>query len=238
MQAFLAILRYDVEQLTRSWVTRVWILLLVVPALFLVAVAANEKELASETMAAYIAAVLAPFSALAVAVIASSAVSGEASIIADSIMSRSVTRTEYISAKIIARMGFTLAVYLAVMIPFAYLIIRYAAADTSIAGVVAGVLMVALLLAFLAAFGLTMSTLLSNVLMAVLAVLLVIVLSGVVLQFLGLTWMSTTAVIEALPRTFRGQSSSWDVARVIVVFPSLTAASLFTSIWVFRRKDL
>jgi ABC-2 type transport system permease protein len=238
MQAFLAILRYDLQQLSRSWVARVWIPLLVGPALFLIAVAANENELASETMGAYIAAVLAPFSALAVAVLSSSAISGEAGIIADSILSRSVTRTEYISAKILARIGFTVAVYLVVIIPFSYLIIRYASSDISIPGVVAGLLMVGMLLIFLAAFGLTMSTLMSNVLMAVLAVLLVIVLSGVVLQFLGLSWMSTTAVIEALPRTFRGENSPWDAIRVMVVFPALTAASLFTSIWVFRQKDL
>jgi ABC-type transport system involved in multi-copper enzyme maturation permease subunit len=238
MQAFLAILRYDLQQLGRSWVTRVWIPLLVVPALFLIAVAANEQELASETMGAYVAAVLAPFSALAVAVLASSAVSGESGIIADSIMSRSVTRTEYILAKIMARIGFTLAVYLLVMIPFSYLVIRYAAADTSFPGVVAGLVMGALLLIFLAAFGLTMSTVISNVLVGVLAVLLVIVLSGVVLQFLGLSWMSTTAVIEGLPRTFRGDTSAWDIVRVILVFPTLTAAALGASVWVFRRKDL
>ena len=50
--------------------------------------------------------------------------------------------------------------------------------------------------------------------------------------------MSTTAVIEGLPGTFRGVSSPWDVVRVILVFPTLTAAALFASIWVFRHKDL
>ncbi len=238
MQAFLAILRYDLTQLTRSWVARVWIPLLVGPALFLVAVAASQNELASETMGAYIAAVLAPLSALAVAVLSSSAINGESGIIADSIMSRSVTRTEYISAKIVARVGFTVAVYFVVIIPFAYLVVRYAASDTSFGGVLAGILMVGALLTFLAAFGLSMSTVMTNVLMAVLAVLLVVVLSGVVLQFLGLTWMSTTAVIEALPATFRGDVSGWDVFRVMLVFPALTAAAVFASVWVFRQKDL
>ncbi|MGE3855411.1 MAG: hypothetical protein AB7G21_00490, partial [Dehalococcoidia bacterium] len=95
MQAFLAILRYDLGLLTRSWITRIWLPLLVAPALFLVAVAANEDELASETLAAYLAAVLIPISGLAVAVLSSSAVSGESGIIADGILSRSVTRSEY-----------------------------------------------------------------------------------------------------------------------------------------------
>ena len=114
MQAFLAILRYDLGQLSHSWLVRIWVALLIVPAVFLIVVAANEQELASETMAAYVGAVLVPLSGLAVAVIASAAVSSESAVIADSILSRSVTRTEYLWAKIVARIGVTLTVYFAV----------------------------------------------------------------------------------------------------------------------------
>jgi hypothetical protein len=238
MQAFLAILRYDLGLLTRSWITRIWLPLLVAPALFLVAVAANEDELASETLAAYLRAVLIPISGLAVAVLASSAVSGESGIIADGILSRSVTRSEYMAAKVISRLGFTAAIYMLVMIPFAYLIIRYAAPDTSLGGVAVGLLVVCLLLTFLGALGITFSTLFSNVLLAVLGLLLVMVLSGFVLQFLGLTWMSTTAVVYGLPDTFRGNTPVWDLVRVFLVFSSLTAAAIATSFWVFRERDL
>jgi hypothetical protein len=238
MQAFLAILRYDLGLLTRSWITRIWLPLLVAPALFLVAVAANEDELASETLAAYLAAVLIPISGLAVAVLSSSAVSGESGIIADGILSRSVTRSEYMAAKVLSRLGFSAAVYLLVMVPFAYLIIRYAAPDTSLAGVVVGLLIVCLLLTFLGALGITFSTLFSNVLLAVLGLLLVMVLSGFVLQFLGLTWMSTTAVVTGLPSTFRGQTPTWDLVRMFIVFSALTAAAIATSFWVFRERDL
>ena len=238
MQAFLAILRYDLGLLTRSWITRIWLPLLVAPALFLVAVAANGDELASETLAAYLAAVLIPISGLAVAVLSSAAVSGESGIIADGILSRSVTRSEYMAAKIISRLGFSAAVYLLVMVPFAYLIMRYAAPDTSLAGVVVGLLVVCLLLTFLGALGITLSTLFSNVLLAVLGLLLVVVLSGFVLQFLGLTWMSTTAVVYSLPDTFRGNTPVWDLVRIFLVFSSLTAAAITTSFWVFRERDL
>lgn len=238
MQAFLAILRYDLGLLARSWIIRIWLPLLIAPALFLVAVAANENELASETLAAYIAAVLVPISGLAVAVLASAAVSGEASIVADGILSRSVTRTEYISAKIASRLGFTTVVYALVMVPFSYLVIRYAAPDTSISGVVIGLTMVALLLIFLGAVGITFSTLFSNVLLSVLLLLLLAVVSGVVLQFLGLTWMSTTAVVNNLPETFRGVTPVWEIVRVLFVFAALTAAAIVASFWIFRQRDL
>ena len=238
MQAFLAILRYDIGQLSHSWVVRIWVVLLAVPAVFLVVVAGSEGELASETLYVFMAGVLAPLSALAVSVIAVAAVSGENAVLADSILSRSVTRTEYISAKIVARIGTTMAVYLAVVLPFTYFTTRYAVHDISIGGVTIGLLMVALMLVFLAALGIALSTVARNVLLAVLALLLVVVFSGVALQFLGLTWMSTTAVLTALPETFRGETAVWDEVRVLAVFSALTAASIAASLWLFRTRDL
>ena len=238
MQAFLTILRYDIGQLSRSWIVRIWVVLLAAPAVFLVVVAASEDELASQMLYAYIAAVLAPLSTLAVSVIAVAAVSGENAVLADSIMSRSVTRTEYISAKIVARIGTTILVYLAIVLPFAYFTARYAERDISIGGVTIGLMMVAAMLVFLAAFGIALSTVARNVLLAVLALLLVVVVSGVALQFLGLSWMSTTAVITALPETFRGETAVWEEVRVLAVFSSLSAASIAASLWLFRIRDL
>lgn len=238
MQAFLAILRYDLGQLIRSWITRIWLPLLIAPALFLVVVAANEAELASETLGAYVAAVVMPISGLAVAVLTAGAISGEASVIADGILSRSVTRTEFVWAKVAARLGFALAIYFAVMLPFTYLILRYAAVDTTYGGIVIGILTVALILSFLGALGLTLSSLMTNVLLAVLSLLLLVVLSGVILQFLGLEWMSTTAVLARLPQTFRGHTPAWDIVRELVVFAGLTAAAVFASFWIFKNRDL
>lgn len=238
MQAFLAILKYDLGQLTRSWLIRIWIVLLLGPAAFLVVVSATEKELASETLAAYIGAVLAPLSALAVAVITAGAIAGETATVADSIMSRSVTRAEYLWAKIVSRLGVTMLVYFVVAVPFAYLVTRYAAKDTSFGGVAGGLMMVAVLLAFLAAFGIALSTFMRNVLVAVLVLLATLLISGVVLQFLGLSWMSTTAVIERLPDTFRGRTPAYDQIRVLVIFPVLTAVAIVSAMWSFRQKDL
>ena len=238
MQAFLVLLRYDLGQMGRSWIVRLWIALLAIPALFVVAVAANEKELASETLGAYVAAVLAPLSWLAVSIFAASAVAGEAAVIADSILSKSVTRTEYLSAKIVARVGTTVFVSLAILAPFAFLLSRYAVSDVSVTGVTLGLLMVAALLAFLASLGIALSTVFKNVQLAVLCVLVAVLLSGLAFQFLGVTWMSTTAVLEQLPETFRGQTASWLAFRVLGVFVALSAAAVVASLMIFRRKDL
>ena len=238
MQAFLAILQYDFIQLTRSWISRIWLPLLVAPAIFFVIVAETQAELASETMAFYVTAILAPISALAVAILASGAISGESSIISDSILSRSVTRTEYVAAKIISRIGFTLIVYAIVVFPFTYLMFRLAVQDASLSGVALGWVVLASLLTFLAALGIAMSIAMSNVLPAVLTVLLTVLLSGAVLQFLGLSWLSSTAVIDQLPQTFRGETDVWEQLRVFTVFTGLSVFALVAGTFVFRHKDL
>jgi hypothetical protein len=238
MQAFLAILRFDLSQLIHSWLVRIWVTLLAASAIFLVSVSANEGELASETLAIYTAAIYVPFSVAVLAVLAVSAVNGEASVTADSILSKSVTRTEYITAKIASRIGITLGVYLLVMAPFAYLVMRYAISDTSVSGVIIGLLMVSTLLSFLVAAGIMLSILMRNVLFAVPVLIAGVLLSGAVLQFVGLTWMSATAVINELPETFRGETPVWDEVRVLFVFISLSLAAIISGIWQFRRKDL
>lgn len=238
MQAFLTLLKFDLGQLARSWLVRLWIVLLLAPAIFLVVVAASQQERASETLAAYIAAVLAPLSWLAISVIAAGSIAGETNMIADAILSKSVKRTEYMAAKIAARMGATLGIYFVVMIPFVYLVSRYGANDTSIVGTVVGLIVVGTLLAFLVAYGIAMSVLLRNMQLAAVIVLLTVLVSGFALQFLGLTWMSTTAVINALPRTFRGETPLWEQIRVFGVFSALAAGAVSGSMWLFREKDL
>lgn len=238
MQAFLAILRYDAAQLTRSWLLRIWLALLVAPAVFLVAVAANEQELASETLAAYLAAVYAPFTAIAVSVLAAGAVSGEASVIADSFLSKSVTRAEYMWAKIVARLGVTLGVFLIVLVPFTLLVVRYGVPDTSTGGLIVGLLMVGALVAFLSSAGIMLSTLLSNVLVSVLVLLVGVLASGVLLQFMGLHWLSATAVFDNMPGTLRGDTPLWDSMRVLVVFSVLAGGAVYGSLRLFHRRDL
>lgn len=238
MQAFLVLLRYDLGQMARSWIVRAWVALLIIPAGFLVGVAATNSELASETMALYEYAVFAPLSWLAVSIFAASAISGEAGVMADAILSKSVNRTEYLAAKLVSRIGATLAVYLAVTIPFAYLLSRYAVADTTLWGLFFGLLMVGVMVSFLAALGILLSTVFRNVQLAILAVMVAVLFSGAVLQFLGLKWMSTTAILNELPATFRGETSLWTIFRVLIVFTALTAASIASSLYLFRQKDL
>lgn len=238
MQAFLAILRYDLNLLTRSWIVRLWFPLLLGPAVFLVVVASTQNEVASETMGRYVAAVLLPISGLAIAILTGSAISGELSVISDGILSRSVTRAEYLWAKIASRIGFTIALYLLIMLPFSYLMTRYAISDATASGIAAGILEVGVLLIFFGALGILLSSTVQNTLFAVLIMLVFVLSSGLLFQFLGLNWLSTTAVVQDLPVTYRGNTPLWDHMRVVIVFSAFTIAALITAVWAFRSRDL
>lgn len=238
MQAWLHLVRIDLGELGRSRSARAWALLLIAGAAYLAVVASRERELASETLGFYMQAVLAPLAWLAVSFLSASAVSGETDVIADSILSRSVSRGEYILAKIAARIGAVLAVCLAVPIPFAYFVVRYAAGDVSWWGIAAGLAMVCALAASLAAIGIALSVAVRRTAAAFAAVLAAAVLPGLALQFLGLNWLSVIVVLDELPRTFRGETSAWFLARTLCCFALLAAVSTAISVRVFRRKDL
>ncbi len=239
MQAYLAILRYDIVQLAHSWLLRVWISVLALSGLFFVAVAASQEEKASETLAIYAATALAPISALAVAVIGGASVSGEAAIASDSILARSVTRTEYVAAKVTSRMTMALLVLAAVMIPSANLILRYSSEpDTSTAGVVAGLVMVTAMLLSVLAPAIALSTLLRNSLFSTLIALAgSLVLAGA-FYAVGLPWLSGWGVFHELAATFRGETSLWREIGVIMSYGIVSALGLTAAFVVFRRRDL
>ena len=138
----------------------------------------------------------------------------------------------------LAASGIASPMHWLVTLPLAYLLMRYAVPDATVGGLANGLVMVCVMLAFLASLGILLSTAFRNVQLAILAVMVSVLFSGALLQFLGLTWMSTTAVLNQLPQTFRGTTTVWATLRVVIVFGALTAASITAAVWVFRRKDL
>ena len=239
MQAYRAILRYDVVQLAHSWLLRAWTTVLVLSALFFVAVAASQEEKASETLAVYVVAVLAPISALAVAVIGASSVAGEAAIASDSILARSVTRTEYLAAKVTSRMTIAVVVLAAVAIPFSNLILRYSSeSDTSTPGVIAGLAMVIVMLLSVLAPAIAFSTLLRNSFFSTLITLAGSVVLGGALYVVGLPWLSGWGVLHDLAATFRGETSLWREVSVLASYAIVSALGLTAAFVVFRRRDL
>jgi hypothetical protein len=236
--AYLAILRYDAEGLRGRRLLWLWLVLLAAAALWITLVAATQDELASEALATYLAWVLLPLSLLVVAATAGSAINAEASVAADSILSRAATREAYLAAKITARIATLLGAYAAVTIPAALLIARYGVADTSTAGLVAGLAALTAFLWLAAAGGLALSVTLTRPAVATLALLAVLALLTATTEAIGLDRVSPLALLDDLAATLRGDA---DIARALeaaAVYAVAGVALLAAAFWRYRAREL
>jgi hypothetical protein len=238
VHAYIAILRYDAGYLGRARLTRVWLALVAAPALFLVLVAGTQDELASETLAAYLGWVLLPLSIAVTAVLAGAAINGEAQVAADTMLSRAVTREAYLAAKMTARLGSIVLVYLLVTIPAAVLMVRYGVADTTVGGVILGLVAAGALLTLVATVSLTLSVFVDRVPLAVLGV--VAALAGFVLasEVVGLRWLSPLELGRMLAAIFRGDVSAWRASQPALSYLLISGALVAGMFWRYRSRDL
>ncbi len=238
MQAFQTVLRHDLQQLALSWVSRIWIFLLVGGAVFLTIVADSESEIASETINTYIVFLLVPVSVVAIVILASSTISGESSIIADSILSRSVTRTEYVTAKIISRIGFTLAVFLIAVVPFTYLMLRFAVNDLSLPNLLVTWFALASFFVLIAAIAIFCSVALPTLLTALMVVPTTVVLASMILQFIEIPWLTPQHIVLHIPEAIRGDASAVNFLPATTIYLLLSLIAITRAVAIFRHKDL
>ena len=203
----LAILTHELSELVSSWLVRLWLIAAVIATFFVVA--GNWTRMQSAPL---IASVLFSYLVfpwfLVVIVLGISPVTGaRCDALADGILSRPVTRYEYLFAAWLARVLVVLTVFLVATVPAILLIVfaqRPVAADgVTFYGIVAALCVVSLVLAFLVTLAFFVGTLLRNALLA--AVLLVFVWFPVnlMLHTFSLEEFSPISLSQALPTLLR-----------------------------------
>ncbi len=234
---YLALLEADLISLTRSWVVRIWLGLTAVLALVTVLSAPSDGLPASEALSNLLATYPLIWSTFAI-VVSGGAVASEAGVVADSILSKAVTRYEYILAKMTSRLITVLGLYLVVILPAAYLIPRYTQNDLTTRGVVWAVVLVGMILVLLTNLGVTFSTLFNRTLVAVVVVWLLWYAASAIFALLEVQYLSPVNIIEGLPAVLQGHYAVADQQRVLAGFglPSLVFA-LVAAVY-FARKDL
>ena len=165
---FLAILQADLVNMTRSWVVRIWLVLMAFQSVLTMG-QAFEEELAAEAIANQLSTFPLIWS-IPVIIITSGAVSSEAGVVADSVLSKAVTRYEYILAKMSARLITVLGLYFITVGPVAYIILRNTESTLSNAGVAWAIVVIGMFLVLLTNLAVTFSTLFNRTLVAVVVV--------------------------------------------------------------------
>jgi hypothetical protein len=166
------------------------------------------------------------------------AVSSESGVIADSLLSRSVKRYEYILAKVCSRCSVVLMVYLVVVFILSLIAVRIAqVGDLDYWGWLRAVLMVGLILVFLTILGVMFSTLSSSTVVSVILVLLTWYMMLFALPIAQLDMVS--------PAYLLGHSSSimtgyWDdnLWQMAGVFPLICFFFVLIALYYFENKDL
>ena len=215
MMPFLAILRYELQSLWTSWLVRIWFIIAT-----LLSFLTTSSAWGSMQSAILIASLLLPFLVfpwvLVAMILGISPVTGSRlDALTDGILSRPITRYEYLLACWAARVCAVLAVFLVTTLPFIVIVFfatkRPVAEDTVTAyGLISSLGLVSLVLTFLVSLGFLAGTLLRRPLVAAMLLVLAWFLVNGVLDVFALEEFSPISLNRALPTLLR---TPWTVAK-------------------------
>jgi ABC-type transport system involved in multi-copper enzyme maturation permease subunit len=210
MMPYMAILRHDLRSLWQSWLVRLW--LGATALLTFMLVGANWTQFRDGTLiASFLFTYLVFPWVFVVVVLGVSPVSGSrAETLADGILSRPVSRCEYLLATWSARVVLVLGVYLIVTLPAVVLVMlakRPVPEDrVTVYGIFAALFVVGLVLTFLVSLGFLMGTLLRKPLLAVVVLVFLWYPIGLILSIFSLEEFSPISLSRAISTQLR---QSW-----------------------------
>lgn len=172
-------------------------------------------------------------------IICAGAVSSESGVVADSILSKAVTRAQYLGAKYIARLLAVVGVFLAVTLAGAYLIGQNATTNTyEIDGMFFGMLAVAMMLAFLVDLTVSLSAILGRTLLALMGSWFFWYAAAAILALFELEFLSPANIVEDLPHVIAGDYDLGDQIAIIIGFGVANAALVMATFAYYARRDL
>jgi hypothetical protein len=230
MMPFLAILRHELRTLSGSWLVRLWLGASLLWTLLTMAASWEGLD-----KAPLIAVMLAPYLVfpwfIVVMLLGLSPVTGSRlEALADGILSRPVTRYEYLLAAWSARVVTVLSVFLVVAIP-AVCLVAFAerpghSEDVTFYGVTAAVFVVSLVLTFLVSLGFFVGTLLRSPLLAAVLLVFFWMPINVVLHQFSLEEFSPLSLTQALPKLLQTSWSTTETEQDEMTAEDLEAAAI------------
>ena len=230
---FWAIVQADLGNLFRNRITYGWLL----AAAFIQVI----RTLGSQaTVSVVVSSGLGDFIyiwALVIIGLSASAVSSEAGELADSVMSKSVTRMEYVLAKFTSRITYTLITFFMVTGLLVGLGLRLEAGDYGLLGLTSAVFLVALALVALTALGVGLSVTLPNSVTAIVTLLVLWYAMTALFPAVGLGIISPGSLLSMLPDVIRGMWN-WGEGEAAVAFAGISVAATVLSSVYFHLKDI
>ena len=232
---FWAIAQADLRALFKSRITYGWLL-----AAVFVQVVRTLGSASSGVTSSVVSSGLSDFVyvwSLVITALAASSVSSEAGELADSILSKSVTRLDYVLAKFASRITYTLVCFSVVSAVLLGLSLRLDVGDYSALGLASAVLLVALAMVTLTALGVALSIALPSTVVAIVALLVLWYSMTILFPVVGLGLASPGSMLGELPGVIKG-AWGWDEWETAGAFLAISVASLALSSAYFHSKDI
>ena len=242
-----AVLQTDLKQTLRSWVYRLWVLMTVVAAAgFLIYRVGLHKEAGMFQSAATQSGDLFRFmivgSLALVVVLAVSAVGAEKGTVADSVLSRGISRHQYFLAKWHARLVVVLLTFAglsaAVLAASYFLFKADAESDLSLVGGLAATFAICAVLFVIVSWGVTIGALTNGTVLGITVFWLVLYGLGFLLTLMPEPWPSPERELARLKFVLRGQYNTGALTDLILGAGVLSGIAAAIGLAGFSRRDV
>ncbi len=242
-----AVLQTDVRQTTRGWVYRLWVLMTIIAAAgFLLYRVGLHKEAgmvqSAATQCGDLFRLVVVGSLALVVVLAVSAVSAERGTLADSVLSRGISRHQYFLAKWHARLFVVVSTFAvlatAVLIAGYFLFKTDSDTDLTIEGSVAAVLTVSAVLAVIVSWGVVIGGMTSGTVLGITIFWILLYGAGFLLTLLPEPWPSPERELARLKFVLRGQFNERLIANLMAGAAGLCVAAGAVGLVAFSKRDV
>lgn len=232
-----AITRAEIVSMSRSWLVRLWVAFALLTALLPVLVASGQEDLVSDVIGGWLAIYFMP-SAMIAAILGAGSMTQDADVAVDSILTRAVTRYDYVAAKLLSRVGVVVLVHITATLPTVFLARRFGLGDATTSGLLLSSLAVGAMLVFLTVLGVSFGAVTRNLVFAIAAILVLFVAEGLLFDLFELPFLSPTRIMAELPDGIRGDMSVWHQTRPLLAFAAAAVLFAVGGAVVFDRREL
>jgi hypothetical protein len=242
-----AVFQTDLRQTTRGWVYRLWVLMIVLAAagLLVYRVGLHKEAGIFQSAAAQsgeLFRIMVVGSLALVVVLAVSAISSERGTVADSVLSRGISRHQYFLAKWHSRLvvvTLTFAAQACLVLLASYFLFKDdAQSDLSLAGGLAAVAAVCAVLAVIVSWGVTIGALTNGTVLGITVFWLVLYGAGFLLSLLPEPWPSPDRQLARLKFVMQGQYDSAVLTQLLTTCGVLCLAAAVVGLIGFSRRDV
>lgn len=242
-----AVLQTDLRQTLRSWVYRLWVFMTIFAAggILLYRVGIHKEAGIFQSAAAQcgdLFRIMVVGSLALVVVLAVSAVGAERGTVADSVLSRGISRHQYFLAKWHARLAVVVATFAvlatAVLVASYFLFKSDAESDLSLAGGLMAVLAVCAVLFAIVSWGVTIGALTNGTVLGITVFWLVLYGAGFLLSLLPEPYPSPDRELARLKFVLMGQYSGSLLTNLVTGSLVLSGLAAVVGVLGFGRRDV